>query len=191
MNVTRDTSTATTRDVLLTAAERLFLSDGYDDVSVRAICSAAGANPAAVHYHFGSKDNLVVALLEDRLGPIWADPLDRVEPGSDSVRHIVGLIIDPLISLQGDPLGHLHLRLLSRFVLTHPKAPWTGRWFQLDSWARLLTASVPDLDEAAAARRWALAFDLILTRVGAAEPLHPVAVTALADFVTAGLSAPA
>lgn len=55
-----------TRERLLTVAERLLLESGYDNVSVRAINAAAGANAAAVHYHFGSRDRLVAALLEER-----------------------------------------------------------------------------------------------------------------------------
>ena len=45
----RDSTSLPTRDALLAVAERLFLADGYDKVSVRAICAAAEANPAAVH----------------------------------------------------------------------------------------------------------------------------------------------
>lgn len=58
-----------TRERLLTVAERLLLESGYDEVSVRAVCTAANVNPAAVHYHFGSKVGLVSALLQARLGP--------------------------------------------------------------------------------------------------------------------------
>ena len=62
---------AATRARLLSAAEALFLDQGYDDVSVRMINAKAGLNPGAVHYHFGSKRGLVVALLEDRLLRNW------------------------------------------------------------------------------------------------------------------------
>ena len=64
-----------TRARLLAAAESLLLDAKYDDVSIRAICSAADVNVAAVHYHFGSKKALVTALLEERLAPTWAAPL--------------------------------------------------------------------------------------------------------------------
>ncbi|MGW5525192.1 TetR/AcrR family transcriptional regulator [Gordonia sp. NPDC003950] len=184
------TRSATTRERLLTAAETLFLSDGFETVSVRAICSAAGANPAAVHYHFGTRDDLVTALLEHRLGPIWADPLNRLDPSTTSIAAIVELIIDPLVRLQADPTGHLHLRLLTRFVDDHPEAGWSRPWFRLDDWTDLLLAITPGLDARAARQRWALAFTLILTRFGGSRPLSPGAVTALAGFVVAGLGAP-
>lgn len=44
-----------THDRLLNAAARLFAARGFNDVTVREICSAAGANVAAVNYHFGDK----------------------------------------------------------------------------------------------------------------------------------------
>ena len=44
-----------TRERLLREAERLFAARGFNDVTVREICSAAQANVAAVNYHFGDK----------------------------------------------------------------------------------------------------------------------------------------
>lgn len=182
---------ADTRSALLAAAERLFLADGYDKVSVRAICAAADANAAAVHYHFGSKTDLTVALLQDRLGPAWIDPLATLQPGVAEIPHIVDVVVTPLVELHRDPLGHLHLQLLCRFVLDHPDASWTGTWFQLESWAAFLTAAVPGLTNSAAVRRWSLAFELILMQFGSPEPQHRPAIAALHDFVVAGLAAPA
>src|SRR5262249_20827586 len=52
-----------TRKRLLTAAERLFSDRGFKDVTVREICHAAGANVAAVNYHFGDKLGLYRAVL--------------------------------------------------------------------------------------------------------------------------------
>jgi AcrR family transcriptional regulator len=47
-----------TREKLLDTAERLFLEKGYDGVSIRDITDTAGANVAAINYHFGGKENL-------------------------------------------------------------------------------------------------------------------------------------
>ena len=44
-----------TRERLLAAAERLFAEHGFSDVTVRDICREAGANVAAVNYHFRDK----------------------------------------------------------------------------------------------------------------------------------------
>lgn len=55
---------AETAGSLLDAATGLFASRGYAGVGVRQICAAAGASANAVHYHFGSKENLYRAVLQ-------------------------------------------------------------------------------------------------------------------------------
>jgi len=57
----------TTRARLLDAAEQLFAEQGFPDTSVRAITRAAGANLAAVNYHFGNKENLYAEVFRRRL----------------------------------------------------------------------------------------------------------------------------
>jgi AcrR family transcriptional regulator len=69
------TSTATiplsTKEQIVLAAERLFAERGYEGVSLREIGAAAGSsNNSAVQYHFGSKEQLVVAIFENRLNYI-------------------------------------------------------------------------------------------------------------------------
>jgi TetR/AcrR family transcriptional regulator, regulator of cefoperazone and chloramphenicol sensitivity len=55
---------AVTRDRLLEAAGEVFAELGYAQTTVREICQRAGANIAAVNYHFGGKDELYAAILE-------------------------------------------------------------------------------------------------------------------------------
>lgn len=52
-----------TRDRLLTVAARLFAARGFSKVTVRDICHKAGANVAAVNYHFGGKTGLYEEVL--------------------------------------------------------------------------------------------------------------------------------
>ncbi|WP_067828298.1 TetR/AcrR family transcriptional regulator [Nocardia inohanensis] len=183
---------AGTRERLLAAAERLLLTEPYDEVSVRGICTAAGANPAAVHYHFGSKEALVGALIEDRLGPLWADRLTAVTAAhADSpaaVPAVVDAVLAPFVELAADPVGRLHLRLLARFVMRRQLTAWKLPWFRMDSWVGLL----PELAELEARRRWMLAFDLIITQFGSTgdRELSERAVATLRNFVVAGLTAP-
>lgn len=57
-----------TKEALVTTAERLFALHGIDGVSLRQIAAAAGiGNNSAVRYHFGSKDGLMKAILLHRL----------------------------------------------------------------------------------------------------------------------------
>ena len=59
-----------TREKLLDAAERLFAEQGFDSTSLRQITAAAGANLAAVNYHFGSKEDLIVEVLDRKIKPM-------------------------------------------------------------------------------------------------------------------------
>jgi AcrR family transcriptional regulator len=54
---------AETRQALLEAAGGVFAEHGYRDTTVRLICQRAGANVAAVNYHFGDKLNLYLEVL--------------------------------------------------------------------------------------------------------------------------------
>ncbi|MDR1988818.1 MAG: CerR family C-terminal domain-containing protein [Acidobacteriaceae bacterium] len=56
-----------TRDRLLEAATTLFAADGFKTVTVRDICQAAGANVAAVNYHFGDKMGLYHDVLNEAI----------------------------------------------------------------------------------------------------------------------------
>ncbi|WP_081511765.1 TetR/AcrR family transcriptional regulator [Nocardia donostiensis] len=183
-----------TRERLLTAAERLLLESGYERVSIRAVCAAAEVNPAAVHYHFGSKESLVAALLQQRLGPLWESSLDSLDGRPATVAECVSAVIEPLVTLAADPAGRLHLRLLSRLVLGRHDIGWTARWFALDPFVDLLRRQHPELSGHEARVRWMLAFDLILGQFGAPladdRVLSPHAVSTLRAFVTAGLIAP-
>jgi AcrR family transcriptional regulator len=64
------TSNADTKAKILDVAEELFAEHGLDRVSIRDITEAAGANIAAVNYHFGGKDELITAVFERRIKPV-------------------------------------------------------------------------------------------------------------------------
>jgi AcrR family transcriptional regulator len=52
-----------TRRAILAAARDLFAQHGVDGVSVRQIAAAAGINHALVHRYFGTKDEMVAAIM--------------------------------------------------------------------------------------------------------------------------------
>lgn len=59
-----------TKERILDAAEKLFADFGFDGTSMRAVTGEAGVNLAAAHYHFGSKEALLTAVLARRFDPI-------------------------------------------------------------------------------------------------------------------------
>lgn len=88
---------------LLLAAESLFAERGIDAVSLRAIMAAAGANVASVHYHFGSKDALVQALIKERGGQVSArrnELLDDLERADElNVRMLAEAFVQPVLEM--------------------------------------------------------------------------------------------
>ena len=53
------------RDGILNVAARLFREQGYGPVSLRKIAEAAGIKAGSIYYHFGSKDEIVLAILDE------------------------------------------------------------------------------------------------------------------------------
>ena len=89
------------RELLLEAALKLFAEQGVEGVSIRAVNREAGLGPASVHYHFGTKEALVEAVLH-RYGDTVIDGIKarakeiaqprnrhrRARPGHDAGRAV-------------------------------------------------------------------------------------------------------
>lgn len=128
-------ATPDTRTQLLDAAERLLAEHGYRGTSVRAITRLAGANLAAVGYHFGSKAELMAAVARRVAEPITAaqcaglDDLLARSP-DPSVGELVEAFAGPLFDEMpaGDEGGARTSRLIVT-ILSDPAEEtrsWTG-----------------------------------------------------------------
>ncbi|WP_432744954.1 TetR family transcriptional regulator [Streptomyces sp. JH002] len=124
-----------TRTKILDAAERLFAEHGYRGTSVRAITDLAGANLAAVGYHFGSKAELLAEVARRVTAPIIAaqsaglDALLARTP-DPSVAELVEVFAGPLFDEMpaGDESGARTSRLIVT-ILSDPAEEarsWTG-----------------------------------------------------------------
>src|SRR4030081_1403148 len=58
------------REAILSAAEILFSTKGFNAVSIRDIALEAGANAGSVTYHFKSKDGLLLEIYKRHCGPM-------------------------------------------------------------------------------------------------------------------------
>ena len=89
---------AETRALIVATAERLFAEHGIASVSNRQVSEAAGqANNFAVGYHFGTKADLVRAIVRRHTQAMErrrAEMLDRLD-GSAGVRDWVGCLVRP------------------------------------------------------------------------------------------------
>src|SRR5512142_1768362 len=68
-----------TRELILDAAERLFMEHGFDGTSMRVVTGEAGVNLAAANYHFGSKEVLMQEVLRRRLDVINQERLRQLD----------------------------------------------------------------------------------------------------------------
>ena len=76
---------ARTRAALLRAAGRVFAEHGFHQATLDAVAAAAGVSKGALYHYFPSKEQLFLALLQDRLGAGLSE-IEAVigERGSDS-----------------------------------------------------------------------------------------------------------
>ena len=106
---------------LILATERLVAEHGSAGISLRQIAQAAGAgNVSAVQYHFGSREALLLAVLQYRMTAINArrlDQLARLETAGALLdqRGLVGSLVYPLTAeLNPRPEGNYYLRFIER-----------------------------------------------------------------------------
>jgi AcrR family transcriptional regulator len=121
--VALDATSADTKTRILDAAERLFVEHGFEATSLRSLTTAAEVNLAAVHYHFGSKEELFQAVLTRRLDPMNQERielLEKVERESTgrplSCEKILFAMLIPALRLARDEKrgGKNFLRLVGR-----------------------------------------------------------------------------
>lgn len=90
-----------TKTRILDSAESLFAARGFAGTSLREITREAEANVAAVHYHFGSKEELLRAVLARVVEPVNRERLrrlDRAEAAAGDAPATVEAILDAFIT---------------------------------------------------------------------------------------------
>ena len=110
-----------TKEAIMDAAEIVMAEHGVDGASIRAIVSKAGANTAAIHYHFNSRDGLITAMLGRRGRSTSERRLELIREfdqtgAAPTSMDVVRFLVDPMIELleeQGDA-GRRYLRFLAR-----------------------------------------------------------------------------
>lgn len=185
MGDTEDAGTATTKDRILDAAERLFGERGFAGTSLRALTEAAGVNVAAVNYHFGSKEGLLRAVAGRAMASVNAERrrlLEELEsraakPGLDE---LIQAFVGPGTSLvaRHGPQGKSIARFIGR-VMFEPDpqirrlfaaevGPTEGRYLQA------LARALPHLPADEVAFRYQAMVGLIaLHQAGTLPDLQP------------------
>jgi AcrR family transcriptional regulator len=110
-----------TREKLINAAGEVFAEQGFEAATVRCICLKAGANLAAVNYHFGDKEQLyfeaVKAALRHHPGALdfrWSAETPPEQKLSDVIQNLMRVML-------ATERPSWHLKLVVR-ELTRPTA---------------------------------------------------------------------
>ena len=112
--------TGTQRKVL-EAAEAEFAEFGFAGASIRNITQRAGVNVASIHYHFGSKEELIKQLLLYRIAPVNELRLSRLASeqlnypnGAVPIPVLVDVMVRPALEKILSPDGGLFVRAMAR-----------------------------------------------------------------------------
>ena len=114
-------STIDTKEQILNAAEKLFASLGFAGTSLRAIIREADVNLAAIHYHFGSKEELFSAVVRRVAQPIVEEQLRQLtileeSDNLPSVPEIFTAFLAPPLEMiqQGSEEYRIHAQFMGR-----------------------------------------------------------------------------
>ncbi|MFG2794960.1 TetR/AcrR family transcriptional regulator [Streptomyces sp. NPDC048419] len=133
------TEAGNTRTRLIEDAERLFAERGVNAVSLREIASVAGQrNTSAVAYHFGTKESLVAAIYQHRLGPTNDLQMRRLAELDDqglgqALPALVEVFVRPMIERLERPSWFL--RFVANALYVERVAPYD---LAAEAWTRAL-----------------------------------------------------
>jgi AcrR family transcriptional regulator len=197
------------RLALILAAEKMIAVHGVGAVSLRQINEAAGhKNSGATHYHFGSRQGLIQAVLAYRVGVISVRRAAIVEklqgqPTGPDIRDLVTALANPLVDeLRPRSEGNYFLRFSER-VRREVEHADNLRNLPVDAWrfARAaLVTHLAHLPPVLADLRVQLALDQIISGLASIETKLQktrwtndtfIEIEALIDFIAAGLAGPA
>lgn len=130
-----------TKEKIFNIAQSLFIERGYNNTSLRDITQKADVNLAAVNYHFGDKNSLVQAILDDYLVHLMPKVHVQLEQlnlrASYSVEDVLNTIKSPLLDL-----NKLHPNGMASFLLLiasgYSDVQGHLRWFIVNHYGKTL-----------------------------------------------------
>ena len=110
----RPVASERTRERLIDAAGEMFAELGFHHTTVRQICERAGANIAAVNYHFRDKTGLYTEVVRQSMHAAHLDAVraafDQDAPAEVIMRAVIKTRLE---SLRGLDLGDWHFRIFA------------------------------------------------------------------------------
>jgi AcrR family transcriptional regulator len=208
----KSTSRPDARQQLIRSAEKLFAENGIDAVSLRQINVAANQkNSSAAHYHFGSKDTLILAIYGSRMASVnerreaTLNKIERAGKQGD-IRLLIETIVQPIVEeINEDDSGRHYIGFMAQ-AMGHPQLDLEALWQQENNTGLVrllqhLRIALPHLEGALFSQRFGLAFEQIVHSLANNERLRSSAgkefaansrlfVSNLIDSIAGGMSAP-
>lgn len=99
-----------TQNKILMSAENLFSEQGFASTSLREITRHAGVNLAAVNYHFGNKQQLIIEVFQHHMDSLNKERLQRLDKITSSgqtiyLEEVLRALIYPALKLSRDNEG--------------------------------------------------------------------------------------
>jgi AcrR family transcriptional regulator len=163
-----------TKKALLLAAMEVFADKGFDSATVRDICGLAKANVAAVNYHYGSKDGLYAAVLEEIFpkGEEWISGEDSNLPAVERLHRFIRGLAEEIYTQSTGQIAQkwaIFLREMAKpshnldLIVQHQVQPRANEL--RDILTLLLGPATPDQTLAyCSSNIWALMLDHLLTQ---------------------------
>lgn len=102
-----------TRSRILDAAERVFARAGFEGAGMKAIAGEADVAQALLHYHFGGKEALYGAVVEQRSSAINAERMAALSAVDLSAPHalegVLGALLRPALGEAGGGAGYARI----------------------------------------------------------------------------------
>lgn len=112
--------TAVTRDLLLRAAEQVFARVGYEAAQVEEIAESAGFSKGALYAHFKSKEELFLALYEEKTAD-YREKLRRALDGAPTREEKMAAFRSFYIDLSKEKDWALITLEVKLFIRRHPE----------------------------------------------------------------------
>ncbi|MDH3253483.1 MAG: TetR/AcrR family transcriptional regulator [Acidobacteriota bacterium] len=184
-----DDTGSTTHDKLLREAARLFASRGYSGTSMSDIAHEVGVRKASLYNYYGSKADLLIALLEQSLTS-WQAACEQSLVGIESVERRLAAYLESAVAFSRT---HPQAMGIIRLAAGHVPSELRRRVRSLiarheSSWHRTLVGmfedaierdEIPGNDSAALALFWSVFIDGIL--------VNPIFATAKTEAVVTNL----
>jgi AcrR family transcriptional regulator len=106
------------RELVLDAAERVMAEDGFEAATLARVVAESGIPMSSVYHYYGSKDGILLAVMQRGAERFFADLPDPDERMGTAGQHVTQMVATVVETLERNPS---FLRLLIVFALQPPQ----------------------------------------------------------------------